>query len=131
MAPPGGWVALLINRSRHSQKVGQKTTFLSAYFNRPLLVYTYRQMLARKVCIGGKILFSDVLRNKRKAKGWSQQKLAERAHLSLRTICYLESGSTNPTFDTVCALANALECTTDDLREADSYEDEETQHKAG
>ena len=61
-------------------------------------------------------MFSDVLRNKRKDAGWSQQKLAEKAGLSLRTVCYLESRGTNPTFETVCALAEAFGCATDELR---------------
>ena len=44
------------------------------------------------------------------------KKLAEKAGLSLRTVCYLESRGTNPTFETVCALAEAFGCATDELR---------------
>lgn len=54
--------------------------------------------------------FGDLLRRYRKATGLSQEELAERAHLSPRTLSDLERGvASRPYRDTVLLLAEALE----------------------
>jgi class 3 adenylate cyclase/tetratricopeptide (TPR) repeat protein len=55
-------------------------------------------------------LFGDLLRQLRRAAGWTQAELAERANLSLRGIADLERGiNRHPRRETVLALAEALE----------------------
>jgi class 3 adenylate cyclase/tetratricopeptide (TPR) repeat protein len=55
-------------------------------------------------------LFGDILRRLRRAAGWTQAELAERANLSLRGIADLERGiNRHPRRETVLALAEALE----------------------
>ncbi|MBB2147112.1 DUF4870 domain-containing protein [Pedobacter sp. LMG 31464] len=48
-------------------------------------------------------------------KGFSQEELAERTQLSLRTIQRIEGGETEPRGDTLKRLANALDVTPNDL----------------
>ena len=55
------------------------------------------------------IAFSELLREQRRAAGYSQEELAERAGLSVGAIAALEQGARRaPYRDTVSALANAL-----------------------
>jgi class 3 adenylate cyclase/tetratricopeptide (TPR) repeat protein/DNA-binding XRE family transcriptional regulator len=59
-------------------------------------------------------LFGDILRQLRRAAGWTQAELAERANLSLRGIADLERGiNRHPRRETVLALAEALELSKD------------------
>src|SRR5205085_404303 len=59
--------------------------------------------------------FSALLRRFRRAKGLTQEELAERSGLSVRTIRRLETGeSVNPQLDTVRLLADALGLTPDE-----------------
>ena len=52
----------------------------------------------------------------RKKKGWSQQKLAEKTSLSFNTITRLEQGIGNsPTLKTLLKLSEALEISLDEL----------------
>jgi XRE family transcriptional regulator, regulator of sulfur utilization len=44
----------------------------------------------------------------RRAKGWSQQKLAEKARVALDTVSALEQGRTDPTVETLRKLGKAL-----------------------
>lgn len=48
------------------------------------------------------------LREFRKQKGLSQEKLAEAADLNTTFVGSIERGQANPTLDTLCKLANAL-----------------------
>lgn len=52
----------------------------------------------------------------RAKKGYSQEKVARLADLSLNTVIRIESGvNKNPTIDTLTKLARALEVSVDDL----------------
>ena len=52
----------------------------------------------------------------RKKKGWSQQKLAEESNLSFNTITRIEQGvGDSPTLKTLIKLADALEVGLDEL----------------
>ena len=56
------------------------------------------------------------LRNLRKKKGLSQEKLARRADISLNTLTKIESGyAKKPTIQTVVKIANALGVSVDML----------------
>ena len=62
--------------------------------------------------------FSDIgnqIRAKRKAKSWSQEKLAEEVHLSAAYIGMIERGEKIPTLETFSVIANALEASADEL----------------
>lgn len=49
------------------------------------------------------------LRKARESKGWTQQQLADASNLPQARISALENSVENPTFDTVLAIAAALE----------------------
>lgn len=49
-------------------------------------------------------------------KGISQKELAERSRVAESSICMYISGRRNPTYQTVCAFAEVLKCSTDDFR---------------
>lgn len=52
----------------------------------------------------------------RAQKGYSQERVARLADLSLNTVIRIESGvNKNPTIETLAKLANALEVSVDDL----------------
>ena len=56
------------------------------------------------------------IRNFRKKKGLSQEKLARAADISLNTLTKLESGfATKPTIQTVAKIAKALDVSVDEL----------------
>lgn len=59
--------------------------------------------------------FSHVLRQKRTAKGLTQQGLAEASNLSLRYIQELEAGEKQPTLKTLFFLAHGLDATPQQL----------------
>jgi LuxR family maltose regulon positive regulatory protein len=68
--------------------------------------------------------FGAILRTFRVAAGLSQEELAERAHLSQRTVSDLERGiTTAPYRDTVAVLADALELTESDRAELEDAVD--------
>jgi transcriptional regulator with XRE-family HTH domain len=59
---------------------------------------------------------SDNLRKLRGKKGYSLEKIARLADLSLNTIVKVENGvNQNPTIETLTKIANALEVGVDDL----------------
>ena len=55
------------------------------------------------------------LRDFRKQRGLSQEKLAEAADLNTTFVGSIERGQANPTLDTLCKLANALDIDVLDL----------------
>lgn len=57
---------------------------------------------------------NERLRERRKALGFSQQRLAEEAGLSISSVFNIEHGYT-PNSDTASQLAQALDCRPDDL----------------
>ena len=59
--------------------------------------------------------FSDKVYYLRSQKKLTQTELAERAHLTQSTIQAYESGRAKPLYNTMTALANALEVDVDDL----------------
>jgi transcriptional regulator with XRE-family HTH domain len=59
------------------------------------------------------------LRALRKARGWSLDNLAERAHISASTLSRLESGQRRLAVDHLVTLARALDATVEDLVAAD------------
>ena len=63
-----------------------------------------------------KIMLSNKVKELRKLKGWSQQKLAERAGLSFNAITKIEQGlAKSPTLNTLIKLSDALEISLDEL----------------
>lgn len=61
-------------------------------------------------------MISDKVKKIRKQKGWSQQKLAQEAGLSLAVITKMEQGITaDPAISSVVKLANALHVSLDEL----------------
>lgn len=59
---------------------------------------------------------SDNLKKLREKKGYSLEKVARLADLSLNTIVKVENGvNKNPTIETLTKIANALEVGVDDL----------------
>lgn len=64
----------------------------------------------------GKNMIGKQIKELRKHKGWSQQKLAEESGLSFNTITRIEQGIGNsPTLKTLIKLANVLEVSLDEL----------------
>lgn len=55
------------------------------------------------------------LRALREERGWSQERLARRARLSVRTVARIERGKGAPSMATANKLAKALGVTIDDL----------------
>lgn len=53
-------------------------------------------------CVGANI------RSLRKARGWSQEELGERADLSYKFLGEVERGAVNPSLDSLAGIANAL-----------------------
>jgi len=51
----------------------------------------------------------------RKARGWSQERLAAAAGLSTMQIVHIERGATDPKLSTIMKLANALNVGADEL----------------
>jgi transcriptional regulator with XRE-family HTH domain len=49
--------------------------------------------------------------------GWTQADLAEASGISRVTVARIETSATNSEWPTICAIADALGCTTDELRE--------------
>ena len=55
------------------------------------------------------------IRKYRKAKGLSQEQLAEAVNISVTHMSHIESGSTVPSFDVFISILNALNCSADEL----------------
>lgn len=55
----------------------------------------------------------------RHEKGWERKHLAKRSGVSMANLSYFESGQRMPTLHIAMALADALECTLDDLLRED------------
>lgn len=67
-------------------------------------------------------MLSKRLKELRKKKSWSQQKLAEKSGLSYNTITKIEQGvATMPTIQTMTKIADALEISLDELVERKKY----------
>ena len=62
--------------------------------------------------------FARTLKVKRAERGWSQSDLAEKSKVALNAIARYESEANAPTFETVCKLADALDCSLDDFAAA-------------
>ena len=63
------------------------------------------------------------VKNLRIRKGYSQEELAEKSGLSLRTIQRIENGETEPRGDSLQRLAVAFEVSPDEILDWDVYED--------
>ena len=61
--------------------------------------------------------FARQLKVKRAERGWNQNELAEASGVSLGTIARYEMCANKPSFETICDLADALDC--DDFWERD------------
>ena len=59
--------------------------------------------------------FGKSIRRKRLALKLTQEKLAERAGISFAFLGHIERGTRIPSFETVCKLADALDCSIDEL----------------
>lgn len=59
--------------------------------------------------------FGNALRNRRKARGMTQEQLAFEAELERVFISWLETGKKQPTFQTILKLASALQCKASEL----------------
>ena len=55
-----------------------------------------------------RILFGSVLRERREARGWTQEQLANEAELSTRYVQSLEAQEKSPSLDTVFKIARAF-----------------------
>lgn len=60
--------------------------------------------------------FGKRLRKMREARGWSQSALADKAGISQVLVSTLESSKKHPGWGTVCRLATAMECSTEEFR---------------
>ena len=68
-------------------------------------------------------MIAKKIKQLRKQVGYSQEKLAEKAEVSLRTIQRLENGKTDPRGDTIIRIAKALDVSLDDLIDWKQEED--------
>ena len=59
--------------------------------------------------------FARVLKSKRELLGWDQKELARQSGVSEGSIARYESSRNTPMFDSVCLLADAQQCSTDDF----------------
>ncbi len=57
--------------------------------------------------------FASEVRRKRNMSGYTQRQLAEKLHMSIRTILDLENGVSNPKFETVLLIAKELNISID------------------
>lgn len=57
----------------------------------------------------------EVISEKRKELGWTQEKLAEMMNASRPTISYWESGKCMPDTTKIIAMSKIFRCSTDDL----------------
>ena len=73
--------------------------------------------------------FAEQLSYQRKRKGLSQEQLAEKTRVTVRTIQRIEKGEVTPHLRTVKLLAAALELDVDDLLQLDNPREESTQTK--
>jgi transcriptional regulator with XRE-family HTH domain len=55
-------------------------------------------------------MIGATLRTLRRARGLSQQALAERAGVTQHHLCHIESGRNLPRLDTIVRIADALDC---------------------
>ena len=61
-------------------------------------------------------MLSEKVKKLRKEKGWSQQKLAEKAGLSFNAVTKIEQGlAKHPTLKTLISLADVFEVSLDEL----------------
>lgn len=68
-------------------------------------------------------MFAEQLKSNRKKLGYSQEKLAEKAGINLRTVQRLEKGETEPRGDTVVRIADVLQVKPGDLLDYQKKED--------
>jgi transcriptional regulator with XRE-family HTH domain/tetratricopeptide (TPR) repeat protein len=64
-------------------------------------------------------IHGDALRDRRKRVGLTQEELAERAGISVKTVSLVEGGGVEPRPSTLRLIAEALECRVDDLLRGD------------
>lgn len=62
--------------------------------------------------------FGKRLKALREDEGWTQRELAERVGLSQPYVARLESGTQQPSWDTVCRLADAMKINLENFRES-------------
>ncbi|HET8864130.1 MAG TPA: DUF4870 domain-containing protein [Gracilimonas sp.] len=70
--------------------------------------------------------FANQIKHIRNQKGFSQELLAEKTELSLRTIQRVENAETEPRGDTILRIAEALQVTPDELLEWNQVKDVST-----
>ena len=59
------------------------------------------------------VMLGDIVKKRRKEMDLSQSELAENAHISVRTVCDIETHRGNPQFDTLCSLASYMDISLD------------------
>ena len=59
--------------------------------------------------------FGEAIRTLRKARGFTQELLAEKTNLHVNYVSLVERGLSAPALDTICALADALGLTVSEL----------------
>jgi transcriptional regulator with XRE-family HTH domain len=57
----------------------------------------------------------EIIRAKRKERGWTQTELAEKSGYSLNTICRCERNERNSSLLFACDLADLFDCSLDEL----------------
>ena len=75
-----------------------------------------------------KDILAERIRQRREQKGYSQEYLAERAGVSIRTLQRIEGGHTEPRGHTLIALAHALNTAIEDLMDFTKKENSSTLH---
>lgn len=67
---------------------------------------TYNSCMTDQIAL--RRLVGENIRSMRKARGWSQEELGERAALSYKFVGEIERGLVNPSMDSLLCLSNAL-----------------------
>jgi len=71
--------------------------------------------LSEVIQMMAKMLLGDLVKDKRQRLKLSQNSLAEKSHVSLRTVADIESYNGNPRFETLCLLVQYLNISLDSI----------------
>ena len=66
---------------------------------------------------------ASFIADKRKAKGWTQQQVADALHVSFQAVSKWENGTSYPTIELLYALSRLLDTTTDEILNAQDADD--------
>lgn len=77
--------------------------------------------LSKVIQMMAKMLLGDLVKDKRQRLKLSQNSLAEKSHVSLRTVADIESYNGNPRFETLCLLVQYLNISLDSIILTDKF----------